>query len=92
MKKQIWAWLFVSLFVGGFISLFASSHPDGFEKAGEEVHVIAGATSIMKSPLPDYSIPGVGSWLSSSLAGIIGVALTFGIVLFMGRWISRRSR
>lgn len=91
MKKRILGWIFVSLFIGGAVSLLASSHPDGYEKAGEEMGIMDRATSFFRSPLPDYSIPGIDSWLSSSLAGIVGVMITFFVFLFLGKIVGKRK-
>jgi hypothetical protein len=91
MKKRILGWIFVSLFIGGAVSLLASSHPDGYEKAGEEMGIMDRATSFLQSPLPDYSIPGIDSWLSSSLAGIVGVMITFFVFLFLGKIVGKRK-
>ncbi|TDF97506.1 PDGLE domain-containing protein [Paenibacillus piri] len=93
MNKQVISWLIVSLIIGGFISLFASSSPDGFEKAGEEIGYIEHATaSKIASPMPDYTIPGIDSWLSSSMAGLAGVALTFVLFLLLGKFLAGRKR
>ena len=93
MNKRIIGWLIASLIIGGFISLFASSSPDGFEKAGEEIGYIEHATaSKLSSPMPDYTIPGIDSWLSSSLAGLTGVVLTFAIFLLLGKFLAGRNR
>ncbi|MDF2724027.1 MAG: hypothetical protein K0Q59_3702 [Paenibacillus sp.] len=89
MNKSVRNWLIVSLIIGGFVSLFASSHPDGFETAGESVGFIERAASYISSPLPDYSIPGLDSWISSSLAGLIGVGITFGLFLLLGKVIAK---
>ncbi|CAG7622619.1 PDGLE domain-containing protein [Paenibacillus allorhizosphaerae] len=91
MNGKVRNWLIVSLVISGFISLFASSHPDGFEKAGEEAGYIEHASSFMKSPLPDYAIPGMDSWVSSSLAGLAGVAITFAVFLLLGKWIAGKK-
>ncbi|MFJ7728320.1 PDGLE domain-containing protein [Neobacillus sp. NPDC097160] len=90
MKKRIYLWIAVSLVIAGAVSLLASEHPDGYEKAGEQLGFIDRATSILHSPLPDYTIPGVHSWLSSSLAGLIGVAITFFIFLLLGKMAGKR--
>lgn len=89
-NKTVRNWLLVSLVIGGFISLFASSHPDGFEKSGEELGFIGQATSLLSSPLPDYSVPGLPSTLSSILAGLIGVVVVFGCFLLLGKWLAGR--
>jgi cobalt/nickel transport protein len=92
MNKEVRNWLIISLLIGGLLSLLASSSPDGFEKAGEQVGYIKhAAQSAMPSPLPDYKIPGVDSWISGSIAGLIGVALTFVVFLLIGKWITGRS-
>lgn len=91
MKRNVIWWLAASVVIAGFISLFASSHPDGFEKSGEETGYIETATSVLASPLPDYTVPGLDSWLSSSIAGIVGVALTFGVFMAFSRFLTRKS-
>jgi hypothetical protein len=91
MKKWIYIWIAISLFIAGAVSLLASQHPDGYEKAGKELGFIDRATSYLHSPLPDYAIPGMHSWLSSSLSGIIGVVITFGLFLLLGKMAGKRN-
>ncbi|WHY85385.1 PDGLE domain-containing protein [Neobacillus novalis] len=90
MKKRLVLWIVVSLFIAGGVSLLASTHPDGYEKTGEQLGFIDRATSYLHSPLPDYAIPGVHSWLSTSLAGILGVAITFVLFLLLGKMAGKR--
>ncbi|WP_134704172.1 PDGLE domain-containing protein [Ammoniphilus sp. YIM 78166] len=92
MNKQVRIWLALSFVVAGVLSLFASSHPDGFEKAGEDTGYIHTATSYLSSPFPDYSLPNVDSWLSDSLAGVIGVFLTYVLFVLFGKWAGRNTR
>ena len=92
MNKRVKLWLAVSLFIAGILSLFASSHPDGFEKAGEETGFIGTATAYLSSPLPDYSLPNVESWISGSLSGIIGVLVTYFLFLGFGRLIGSKAK
>ncbi|CCQ96318.1 conserved exported hypothetical protein [[Clostridium] ultunense Esp] len=88
--KKIWIWLLLSLGIAGFLSYFASSYPDGFEKAGEETGFIKGATSFFSSLFPDYTVPGVPAWISTGLAGMIGVLLTFGLFLLLGFFLRKK--
>ncbi len=88
MKK---IWIVVSLVIAGAVSLLASEHPDGYEKAGEQLGFIHRATSYLHSPLPDYTFPGVNSWLSTSLSGIAGVAITFFVFLLFGKMAGKRK-
>ncbi|ETI70069.1 PDGLE domain-containing protein [Neobacillus vireti] len=90
MKKRLVFWIAVSLFIAGAVSLLASNHPDGYEKAGEQLGFIDRATTYLHSPLPDYAIPGVHSWLSTSLSGILGVAITFVLFLLLGKMAGKR--
>lgn len=92
IKKRIFQWLVISLIIAGAVSLLASEHPDGYEKAGETLGYIDRAAAYLHSPFPDYSIPGVKSWLSTSLSGIIGVVLTFIVFLLLGKIAGKRHR
>jgi cobalt/nickel transport protein len=91
MRRNIIWWLVASVVIAGFISIFASSLPDGFEKAGEETGYIETATSVLASPLPDYAVPGMESWVSTSIAGIVGVGLTFVVFMALSRLLARRA-
>jgi hypothetical protein len=73
-------------------SAFASGDPDGldsvaieqgFEEAGQEPGF---------ELLPDYTIPGLDGTQSTILAGIVGIAIVFGLVLLLGRLLARRRR
>lgn len=90
--KKIGIWLFIALLIGGLLSHFASTHPDGFEKAGEELGFIKGATTYFHSPFPDYTLPGLPDTVSTSLVGILGVMVTFGAFLLLGRLLDRKNR
>ena len=72
------------LLLAFFVSPFASSAPDGLEKVaadkgldtGEQAHALA------DGPLADYAVKGVDNEkLSTGLAGVIGVAVTFAVGL-----------
>ncbi len=77
-----------------FLSPFASQLPDGLEKVAEDlefVHMGEG-TEIIKCPVPDYIMPGLGSeTIATSLAGIAGLMMTFGLAFALGR-VSRKRR
>ncbi len=99
-QRRVRFWSFVvSLFVVAlalavFISPFASSAPDGLEsvaiKHGAEQ--MAAETPVWRfSPLPDYQLPGIESeTLSTALAGLIGTAALFAVVVLAGRALGRR--
>lgn len=87
----------IALVLAFFVSPLASSSPDGLERVAIDQgfegqaapHAMAG------TPLADYEVAGVhDSWLSTGLAGVIGVALCFalaGAVVLAIRWTRRRT-
>jgi hypothetical protein len=81
-KKFYIGGLLVSLVLAGFVSFYASSHPDGLEKVAEEIGFIETAEdpATAGSALADYGVAGVENERASvGVAGVIGVAAT-GIV------------
>lgn len=86
--------LVAAVAVAVLLSPFASQSPDGLERVAEDHGFIdLGQKSLLgESPLPDYSVPGVGDrWWSTPLAGIAGTLLTFGLAYGMGRLVARRK-
>ena len=77
-KKFFLVGLLVSFLVAGFFSFYASSHPDGLEKAtaeqGLDVTVIDSPNA--ESVLADYGVAGIeNERLSGFLGGAIGIAV-----------------
>jgi ABC-type Fe3+ transport system permease subunit len=69
----------------------ASSDPDGLERVAEDQGFIGLAQNLFAGLLGDYAIPGVdNAWLSTVLAGLLGVAIVLGVVLLLGRLVARR--
>lgn len=88
------AGLLVSLLLAGLVSGFASSSPDGLEKVAQDKGFAQSAedSGLADSPLAGYSVSGVDDErLSTGLAGVIGVGVTFafGLGLFA---LVRRGR
>jgi len=99
--------LVAALVLAGVVSNFASSHPDGLDSVAregctfDENDNITGGSCIAQreqanqtedSPLADYGIRGIDNeFLSTGLAGIAGVLLTFTLAgtLF---WLGRRNK
>lgn len=76
-----------AVIIAMFISVFASSFPDGLEKVAENLGFIDRAEEVVAESaflIPDYAVGGVGSELwQTSLAGLSGVLIIlaiFGIV------------
>jgi hypothetical protein len=69
----------------------ASSDPDGLERVAEDQGFISQAQNFFSGLLGDYAIPGVdNAWLSTVLAGLVGVAIVVGVVYVLGRLVARR--
>lgn len=74
--------LAVALVLAFFVSPFASSQPDGLEKVAGDKGFLAAAddSAVAGSPLADYSTEGIDDErLSTGVAGIIGVTVTFAV-------------
>lgn len=82
--------LLASVVLAGFVSFYASSHPDGLEAVAEEQGFAetAADSPVGGSALADYGVAGVEDerW-SVGLAGVVGVGITalvgFGLFLFL---------
>ncbi len=82
-----WKRVFITaLFIGGIVSLFASSSPDGLEKVAEEQGFLGQGKRLFVAAFSDYLMPGIhNEKLATSLAGIIGTIAVFVGLLFIGK-------
>ena len=86
--------LLLALGLAFFVSRYASSSPDGLNKVAIDHGFADGETehATADSPLAGYGVEGVDDdGLSTGLAGIAGVAVTFGIGLLIFAVFSRRG-
>lgn len=95
--RLVAAGMALALALAVFASPFASSHPDGLEKVAADVGFLAAASEDKvvwsNSPFPDYQVTPVASeGLSTSLAGLIGSLLVFGVALGSGRTMLSSSK
>ncbi len=92
------ALIYGSLVVVGlvlFVLPFASRWPDGLER----VAAVFGfrsrslASPVIRSPLADYRVPGIGSlsW-ATALAAFIGAAIVFGLSFLLARTVVPKSK
>jgi hypothetical protein len=82
--------LVITILVVVAAALFASGDPDGLERVAEDTGFSAAAEGSPFSIIADYVIPGVDGPLATVLAGLIGVAVLFGVVWLIGRVLARR--
>jgi len=91
MRLRWWTvGLVVCLLMAGLLSLFASPLPDGLERVAEDHGFAEKAKELFSSPFPDYSLPGLGGALSTSLAGVLGVLLILLLTLLWARVLRKR--
>jgi hypothetical protein len=69
----------------------ASSDPDGLERVAEDAGFIGMAENVFSGLLGDYAIPGVdNAWLSTVLAGLLGLSIVVVAMVLLGRVVTRR--
>lgn len=88
------AGLVVALLLGGVVSYYASSHPDGLEHVAEQAGFGATADeqTATDGPLADYQVRGVDdARLSGGLAGVIGILVTLTIAGGLALAVRRRD-
>ena len=88
-------WWIVGLAIAALIVVvlapLASPDPDGLESvAGQEGFLDSARDSVVRL-LPDYAIPGIDDpALSTIVAGLVGVAIVFVLMVALGRLLRRR--
>lgn len=83
--RNNWKSVFIlSLFVGGVLSLFASSAPDGLEKVAESQGFLGNTMPSFFVAIPNYAMPGISGWVAQSVAGIFGALLVFSSLSVLG--------
>lgn len=98
-RKSVWALvvggLIVALGLAFLVSPYASSSPDGLNKVAIDKGFSDGEkeSATADSPLAGYGVKGVESEkLSTGFAGIIGVAVVFGIALLLFAIVGNRKK
>ncbi len=94
MRRYWWiAGLLVAAAVVIVLAPLASSDPDGLERVAIDSGFAGQGQAAAFELLPDYSVPLLGDGpLSLIVAGLVGVALVFGVMWLLGRVLSRRAR
>lgn len=68
----------------------ASPDPDALERVARDEGFLDRAREALHSILPGYTVPGLEGGLSTILAGLLGVAVVFGLMVFLGLLLARR--
>ncbi len=86
--------LLAALLLGGVVSYYASSHPDGLEHVAEQVGFLDSADehAAADGPMADYAVRGVeDDRLSGGLAGVVGVGVTLLLASGLALLVRRRG-
>ena len=93
-KKEIFFALLIALILAVVLSPFASSRPDGLERVAEDKGFLhrGEGEPLIPSPIPDYAVPGIANEsLATSLAGLLGTLVVFGLTYGVAVVIRKRS-
>jgi PDGLE domain len=71
-------------------AFLASGDPDGLERVAEDTGFLDAAEGSPFALIADYVFPGLDGPLATIVAGVIGVAVLFGLVWAVGRLLARR--
>jgi cobalt/nickel transport system permease protein len=81
-----------AVLLAGGAMLFASTAPDGLESLAERIGIAGLATSLLASPLSNYTAHWMGaSWMARTAAGLAGLVLIGTVAAVLG-WMAARKR
>lgn len=87
-------WVVGALAVAALIvvaaAFFASGAPDGLERVAEDHGFLGAGEGSPFSLIADYVFPGLDGPMATIVAGLIGVAVIFGLVWLIGKALARR--
>ena len=92
-RTLVLAGLVVALLLGGVVSYYASSHPDGLEYVADKVGFLDTAedSAAGDGPMADYAVKGVDNpGLAGGLAGVIGILVTLALAGGLAFAVRRR--
>jgi hypothetical protein len=88
------SWVLIALGLVALVvvaaALFASGDPDGLERVAEDIGFIGAGEGSPFSIIADYVFPGLDGPVATVVAGLVGVAVVFGVVWLVGRLLARR--
>lgn len=92
-KRFLIAALAITLLVGGGLSLFASSSPDGLERVADDTGFgpTAADSASAGSPLADYESSFLPGAAGQTLAGVFGILITLALFYGVTRLLRRRE-
>jgi cobalt/nickel transport protein len=94
VRRFVWGGFLVAIGVALLLSPFASKSPDGLDRVAEDKGFLekGAADPVCPAPARDYEAPWIATdWLSTSVAGVAGTCLTFGLAYGLALLIARRG-
>jgi cobalt/nickel transport protein len=83
--------LAIAIFIAILAPFLASSNPDGLDSTAESLEVPE-SEAVLKSPLPDYAIPGMEeNPLGGVVALILGTILVVLVMLGLAKLLSKKG-
>jgi hypothetical protein len=87
-------WVAAGLAVAAIVvvvaAFLASGDPDGLERVAEDIGFIGAGQGSPFTIIADYVFPGVDGPMATILAGLLGIAVVFGLVWVAAKVLSRR--
>jgi hypothetical protein len=71
-------------------AFLASGDPDGLERVAEDTGFLGAGEDSPFAVIADYVFPGLDGPVATIVAGLVGVAVVFGVVWLIGRLLARR--
>ena len=88
------SWILGGLVIAAMVvivaAFLASGDPDGLERVAEETGFLDAGQDSPFTVIADYAFPGLDGPVATIVAGLIGVAVVFGVVWVIGRLLARR--
>jgi hypothetical protein len=91
-SRRSWVLIALGLIVAVVVAaaFLASGDPDGLERVAEDTGFVDAGEGSPFSLINDYVFPGLDGPAATIAAGLIGVAVVFGVVWLVGRLLARR--
>ena len=91
-KQLLLVGIILAVSIAIISAFIASSDPDGLDATIEHILHDFEDDHLIESPMPDYIVPSIGETpISTSIAIIIGVIVTFGFAYGIGFLLKRKK-
>ena len=84
--------LVIAGIVAALAAALASGDPDGLDSVAIQQGFEGAAKESGFSVIPGYVLPGLDGTVATIVAGLVGIAIVFALVLVVGRLLARRRK